>query len=88
MKIKEGYLLRHIADTYLVVPVGEMVVNFNGMMVLSDVSAKVWEYLGEDRTREQIIDYIIHTYDIDRGTAEGDIDHLIAQMESSGVLAT
>lgn len=86
MRIKEGYLLRKIADTNIVVPVGERVIDFRGMMVLNDVSAKVWEFLNVDRTRNQVLDYILETYDVDRETALYDINELIEKMENNGVL--
>ncbi len=31
MKIKEGYLVREIANCYIVVPVGERVIEFKGL---------------------------------------------------------
>ncbi len=36
MKIKEDFLLRKVADCYVVVPVGNATVDFNGMMNLNE----------------------------------------------------
>ena len=33
---KDGYLVREIADSYVVVPVGERVIDFKGIMTLND----------------------------------------------------
>jgi len=86
MKIKDGYILRSIADANIVVPIGDRIIEFNGMMTLSDISAKVWEYLQEDRTFDELLAYILSIYDIDEETARGDLKKLIEQMDSSGVL--
>jgi hypothetical protein len=86
MRIKDGYLLRTIADTNIVVPVSERVIEFKGMITLNDVSANVWRFLEKDREHDEIVDFLINEYDIDRETAEKDLDDLLAHMEVSGVL--
>ena len=42
MKIKENYMLRKVADCYVVVPIGEAVAEFNGMINLNEVGAFLW----------------------------------------------
>ena len=86
MKIKNGYLLREIADTHIVVPIAERVIEFKGMMVLNEISAKIWNYLQEDRTFDQVLDYILSIYDIDEETARSDVSGMLDQMQASGVL--
>ena len=39
MKIKEGYLLREVAGSNIVVPIGEGELNFSGVITLNDVGA-------------------------------------------------
>ena len=86
MKIKSGFLLREIADTYIVVPIAERVIEFKGMMVLNDVSASVWSFLSDHKSYEEILTHILDTFEIDRQTAVSDLNNLIEQMEASGVL--
>jgi len=86
MRIKDGYLLRTVADTKIVVPVAERVIEFKGMMLLNDVSAAIWEYMQEDRTYEQILKFMLDSYDVDRETAEKDLNTLIERMKDSGVI--
>ena len=86
MKIKEGYILRTIADTHIVVPVAERVIDFKGMITLNDVSAMLWDFMQVDRGYDDILEHILSTYEIDRETAANDLDELLDQMESGGVL--
>jgi len=86
MKIKDGYVLRRIADENIVVAAGERVKEFGGMMTLNSISAILWEFLQQDRTFDDLLVYILSIYDIDEDTAEGDIKKLLTQMESIGVL--
>jgi hypothetical protein len=39
MKIKSGYIMREVADNYVVVPTGQATVDFNGMITLNETGA-------------------------------------------------
>ncbi|MDR0326554.1 MAG: PqqD family protein [Oscillospiraceae bacterium] len=86
MKIKEGYLLRTIADTNIIVPVSERVIEFKGMIALNDVSAEIWRFLETEREYSEIVDFMVSSYDIEKEAAEKDLDALLKQMNDSGVL--
>jgi len=86
MKIKDGYLLRTIADTNIVVPVSERVIEFKGMITLNDVSADIWRFLETEREYDEIVGYMMAEYGINKETAEEDLSGLLAQMEKSGLL--
>jgi len=86
MKIKDGYLLRTVADTHVVVPIAERVIEFKGMMILNEVSACIWEFLREERGHEEVIEHILSTFDVDRETAEADFMEFLGKLENSGVL--
>jgi len=86
MRIKEGFILRTIVDTHIVVPVAERVIEFKGMITLNDVSEKVWDFLQTERSYDDILEYILSIYDIDKDTAAKDLNELLDLMENSGVL--
>ena len=86
MKIKEGFILRDIVDEYVVMPTGQNITAFDGAIVLNDVAAFVWGKLSEPVSRDELVDYILSEYDIDRATAERDLDELIAKLKGYGVL--
>jgi len=86
MKIKEGYLLRTIADTNIVVPISERVIEFKGMITLNDVSADIWRFLEVERTYEEVVDHMVAEYGIEQKIAEEDLKALLSQMEQSGVV--
>ena len=86
MKIKDGFLLREIANTPVLVPVAERVIDFKGMMVLGGVSPAIVEFIKEHRTREEILEHILGEFDIDRDTAENDLAVLLDRMEAVGIM--
>ncbi|NBJ14682.1 MAG: PqqD family protein [Dehalobacter sp. 4CP] len=86
MKIKEGYLVRKIADCYIVVPVGERVIEFKGIMTLNDTGNFIWRGLTEDISYNQLLASILDEYEIDEVTAKADLDDFIQSARESGVL--
>ncbi len=40
MKIKEDFILRKVADSYVVVPVNDMTVDFNGIINLNETGGE------------------------------------------------
>jgi len=85
MKIRDGFIFRSIADKKVVVPVDERVIGFLGVMTLNDISARIWDFLQEDRTFDEVLAYILSIYDIDEETAGSDLKKLLARLEQSGV---
>lgn len=79
-------MLRTIADTNIVVPVAERVIDFKGMITLNDVSANIWRYLEEEHGYDEVIDFMVSEYNIDKETADQDLKVLLKNMEENGVL--
>ena len=59
MRIKEGFLLREIADCYIVVPVGSRVIDFKGLMTLNNSGYFIWNQLIEENTYNNLLDSIL-----------------------------
>ena len=45
MKLKSGFILREIAGSSIIVPVGERVKEFNGVINLNDTGVFLWNIL-------------------------------------------
>lgn len=86
MKIKDGFMLREIVDTWVVVPLGERVVEFNGIMTLSETGALLWKGIEEGKNADSLVDSIITEYDIDKETALADTLEFISTIEKNGLL--
>ena len=61
MKIKDGFILRSVAGTNLVVAVGERSRDFNRMMKLNDTAAFLWRQLERESTEAQLAAHSYHT---------------------------
>ena len=70
MKIKEGYLLREVAGSNIVVPVGSGNMDFSGVITLNEVGSFIWKQLEKDATKEDILNNLLDEYDVDKATAD------------------
>ena len=86
MKIKNEFILRKIADSYVVVPVGKMTLDFNGVINLNETGAFLFRILQEGADREELIDRMLEEYNVSRERAAADIDKFIAKLREADLL--
>lgn len=86
MRIKDGYLVREIADSYVVVPVGERVIDFKGIMTLNDTGYFIWNCLSEDKSFDELLKLILDEYEVDENIARADLEEFLRKALESGVL--
>ncbi len=86
MKIREGFTLRNVADEHMVIPTGENIGKFSGVVVLSDVAAFVFEQLERPVSREDLLALMLAEFDVDEATASSDLDALLAQFRELELL--
>lgn len=88
MKIKDGFMLRKVAGQWVVVPLGERVVEFNGLMTLSESGALLWkDMISNDVSEEDAVNLILSEYSIDENTARADVREFFSSIKSSNVIA-
>nr|MBO4518249.1 PqqD family protein [Clostridia bacterium] len=73
MKIKDGFILREVAGSFIVVAVGEAVKNFNGIVNLNETGAFLWKILEKGAEREDLIKALLSEYEVDEKTAAADV---------------
>ena len=86
MQIKEGFVLRNVADEHMVMPTGDNIARFGGAVVLSDTAAFIFEQLRQPVSREDLLDLVLAEFDVDADTAARDLDALLAQFTEMGLL--
>ncbi|MBO4950037.1 MAG: PqqD family protein [Clostridia bacterium] len=86
MKLKEGFVLRKVADTYVVVAVGAEAKKHNVMITLNETGGLLWEKLSEGAEKKDLVDAILEVYDIDEATASADVDRFIEKVNSEGLI--
>ena len=86
MKIREGFVLKNVADVTVVVPAGKASLDFNGMVTLNETGAFLWELLTEDRTEEELLSAMLKEYDVDEATARKGISDFVGRLSKEGLL--
>ena len=86
MKIKDNFILRKDADSYVVVPVGKLTLDFNGIITLNETGAFLFELLQKGADREELIDRLLAEYDVTPERAAADVDVFLEKVKASDVL--
>ena len=87
MKIREGFILKEIAGSYVVVPVGQDLVDFSSMITINETGAFLWEKLCNDITTEELCDAVINEYEgVTKEEALSDIDEFVKVLKEKNIL--
>jgi hypothetical protein len=86
VKIKEGFMLREVVGTWIVVPFGKRVVEFNGLMSLSESAALLWEKMEHGADVEDLVASILSDYSIDEATARADVLEFVSAVKERGLV--
>lgn len=81
MKIKEGFMLREVAGSYVVVPVGKAAVDFNGMITLNEVGAFLWKQMEHDCTKEELLKAVLEEYEVSEERALEGIESFLKKVK-------
>ena len=86
MKIKDGFVLREIAGTWVVLPLAKKPADFNGMITLNESGLLLWKRLEQGATREDLISLLTEEYEVSEETASADVDKFLLGIGKSGCI--
>ncbi len=86
MKIKDGFILREVADSYIVVAVGEAVKSFNGVINLNQTGALLWKTLENGAEEQDLVQALLDEYDVDKELAEKDVKLFLRKLTEAGLV--
>jgi hypothetical protein len=86
LKIKQGFILREIAGTFIVVPIGQRVIEFNGLLKLNESCAILWKGLERGAEMRELIEELKTEYNIKGNEAETDVKDFINFLSQRGML--
>lgn len=86
MKIKNGFISRQVAGSNVVVATGEQSKNFSGIIKLNDSGKLLWDKLFSGATQDELIAALLDEYEIDRATAEVDVEKFIGELRNAGAV--
>lgn len=86
MKRCEDFLLRDVAGSMVIVPVGAAVTAFPGMVTLNATGAYIWELLETEQTEESLAQALAARYEVDATTALEDVRMFVGKLKPVGAI--
>lgn len=86
MKIKDGFIMKNVAGSNVVLPLGERQDEVKGIITFNDVGADVFNMLDGANSVEAIAKKIAKDYDAPYETVEADVNKLIEKMRVHGLI--
>lgn len=86
MKRSPDFLLRSVADTLVLVPIGQAAAAFGGMVTLNSTGAYIWELLENSQTVVSIAEALTARYDVSEQKAREDAEAFLAALMPTGAI--
>ena len=80
--LKSKFVTREVGDELIVVPLSANVAQMNELFTLNETAKVIWENLNEGTDMSALIQTITDTFDIDKYTAEKDIELFLQTLEA------
>lgn len=86
MKRNAQFILSDVAGSHLLVPIGKLTADFNGVVSLNDMAVVMWNLLESDTTPEALLAAVLTEYDVPAEQAKADIADFLHQLRTLGCL--
>ena len=86
MKIKDGFILKDVAGSKIVIATGEQRMDFNGVITFNNVGADIFTMLDGTNTVEDIVSRISADYGADEAIVKADVLKLIEKMKKFNLI--
>jgi hypothetical protein len=82
-RLSPDVLMRKVGDEFVLVHMGR-----NRIFALNSTGARLWELLGEGRTRGEAVAQLTREFDVSAETVEAETDQLLHTLVREGLLET
>lgn len=86
MEIKKKVILRSVAGEYMLMPVGDTAIQYNGIFILTESAHLLWQGITEGKEKDELVNMLTAEYEIDKGTAESDVSEFISKLSEFGIV--
>ena len=86
MKLKKNLVLREVADTWVIIPVADDVLDFNGLVSLNDTGVFLWNLIENGKTKAEMISALLCEYDVSQSAALSDVEKFLETLYKIGCL--
>ena len=86
MKVKDGFILRQVAGSFVVLPLAQSSADFNGMLTLNESGVILWRLLAEGSSFEALVLALTEEYEVSEDIARRDVEKFVAKIAEAGCL--
>ena len=86
MKIKDGFLVREVAGTNIVVATGARMKEFSGIIKLNETGVFLWNNLVKETDVQTLTEALTAEYDVTAEQAKKDVEGFIATLKDVGII--
>lgn len=86
MKRKDDFAIANVDGEWLMVPLGAQVMDMNGIVILNDTGACVWNLLAEERTTDELAAAVAAEFEVDAATARRDVQAFLDEIARLGMI--
>ena len=86
MKIKNGFALKKIAGSWVVLPLAEQTLDFTGMLTLNESGRMLWSLLESGCCRDDLVAALEREYEVSHEVALADVDEYIETLAHVGCI--
>lgn len=87
MRVKNNYVLRNIADEWLVIPISvDHGVNLETTIILNETGAFIWNALKNDIEISDLVKLLSAEYGVDPITAQDDVNVYVKQLKDNSLI--
>lgn len=86
MRRNPDFLMREVADSIVVVPVGPATADFPGMITLNATGAYLWQLLETEQTVQSLTAAMVAQYEVSEETADADVRSFIERLIPTGAI--
>lgn len=87
MKIKEGFVIREVAGTFLALATGDLSKVYNGSITLNSSAKFIFDCFSVDTTKEEVVEKMLENFEgLDEATASEAVDEFIAKLKEENLI--
>ena len=84
MKKKEQFIVRTVMDHHVLMPFGETVNRFSGMILTTETGAFIWEHIEEVSSAEEMASLLTQEFEVSYEEALADVTALFDNFKQAG----
>lgn len=83
---QESVVSRSIAGETILVPIRGELADMEKIFSLEQVGEFIWQQIDAKQSLSDICDRIVESFDVERATAEADVEEFIAELQEAGLI--